>query len=83
MISVDCYFYEALFDSALFLFYQVKHSTLRESIKVLHREEGKLWLLKGWSARLVHSVLFSLLVIPVYEGIKIASLDDKYKRHVS
>ena len=55
---------------------------MKETIKVLWKEEGLMMAFKGLSARLVQSVMFSFFIILGYESIKRISLLEEYRKDV-
>ncbi|XP_052255680.1 solute carrier family 25 member 44-like isoform X1 [Dreissena polymorpha] len=61
---------------------QIKRTTLRETLRTLHREEPYFWAVKGIYARLAHTSISSITLIVGYEAVKRLSLKKQYLEQV-
>ena len=71
-----------IFFSSCSWFLQVEGGSFRVTVGQLWEEDGVWMVTKGLSARLIHSITFSLFIILGYETIKRWSLLDEYKDRV-
>ncbi|VDP88137.1 unnamed protein product [Echinostoma caproni] len=58
---------------------QVGHVCFTESVRTLWTTEGVRWFVKGLSARLIQTGIFSFWLVMIYEPVKVFCLKDEFR----